>query len=155
MPTNERYFRLPEHIGIEPTHKQGPEGPVENPKAGELQPFKEFRTVVAIPSIEDGEIVNVTEKLVVTVGPPEDAEQLLQEGATVVQVEPVGDERTFAIRDAKVAAILEASGTFEEVDQPRAAQPHVARPAPSASTQPSPPAPPAPQAPGQTPAQPE
>lgn len=99
---DKRYFRLFDHIGVEPPYVTDPKTgqPVENEKAGELQPLREFGLAIQIPTMVGGEIVPVNETLTVY---------------------PDGDplDRTIATDEPLVANVLQAHDLFYEVDPPK------------------------------------
>lgn len=103
-----RFFELDDHIGIEPDYTTGPDGePVENPKAGELQPAGNWGLVIG------------TETVVLV----EDEFEKVQD-VYRVDLHPIPGTRIYETDNPEVAmALAQHAGVCHEVDPPAKAQP--------------------------------
>lgn len=106
----ERYFELNEDVGVEPDFLTDPETgePVENPRAGELQPINDVGVAAAVPRMIGGELTQD----VVRISVQDDGKEL----------EKVSD-RVVVARHPAVAQGLVESGQYHEVDPPAAGRP--------------------------------
>lgn len=106
MPETARWFELLDDVGVEPAQLADPETgePVDNPKAGELQPMKVTGLTIAIPT----KVVNIGAE-----GPG----ILLQQQS--VLIEPIPGTRMTKVTDPLIANALATHGCFREIDPPK------------------------------------
>lgn len=104
MPENVRYFKLSEDVGVEPPYltdeKTGE--PVENPRAGELQPLIEVKTTIGKPIMAGNEVIDIAQD--VTLPDPR------------FGVIADADERVLKIHDPVVAAAFADHPYYREVE---------------------------------------
>jgi hypothetical protein len=94
---SDRYFKLKDHIGVEPDLIEEDGQPVENPKAGELQPLVEVGLKVEVPTIVQGKVASATDS---------------------VTLKPIPGTRILKVNKAAHANGLLQSGNWDEVDPP-------------------------------------
>lgn len=101
MPETIRYFRLADHIGVEPSYTTDPETgePVENPKKGELQPLVVQKLTLGVPVMRGDEVITDVQ---------------------AVEIQPYdAEKRILAVKDPLVANAVAGLGTYEEIDPPK------------------------------------
>lgn len=93
-----RYFELNDDVGLAPPYLTGSDGqPVENPAAGSPEPLQHVSLVVGVPTMVDGELVDV---------------------AQTVELKPIAGTRIVKVDDALVANAMGAHPHFHETDAP-------------------------------------
>ena len=99
-----RYFELLPHVGVEPAKLVNDQGePVDNPKAGELQPMQRSTLNLAIPTkVANG---------------PDGTQVLLTSQA--VTIDPIPGTRITKVDDPLVANALTDHPLFREIDPPK------------------------------------
>lgn len=102
---NARYFELLPHVGIEPPKLVNDQGePVDNPKAGELQPLQPSTLTLGVPT------------KVKTTAPGEPDVLIAQQTVTIT---PIPGTRITKVDDMLVANALAEHPCFTEIDAPK------------------------------------